>query len=215
MSRADTGFRSVDSITRFIFVEDEPQKSDVIFLPGAIYAGHAERAAELYKAGMAPFILPSGKYGIKAGKTKPVPERDARYRGEYATEWEFMRRVLKDNGVPEEAILREDHATFTWENALLSRKVTDAMGMKIEKALLCCKPFHAARCLVYYQAAFPEAEIRVCPARNVPYTADTWYLSESGRNKVFSEVEKMGSQVRRQLEMLMSGIKTENTGNLK
>ncbi|MBO2516618.1 MAG: hypothetical protein CW338_04960 [Clostridiales bacterium] len=199
----DENRRSIESITRFIFIDDEPCRSDIIFLPGAIFAGHAERAAELYAAGMAPLILPSGRYGIKAGKTKPVPERDARYSGEYRTEWEFMRRVLMDNGVPEAAILREEEATYTWENALLSRKVTDSLGLKIRRAILCCKPYHAARSLVYYQAAFPETEFRVCPARNAPVTKENWYLTVNGRNKVLSEVEKMGGQVRKQLEMLM------------
>ena len=39
------------------------------------------------------------------------------YGGDYETEWEFLKNVLLKNGVPEEAILMENQATFTYENA--------------------------------------------------------------------------------------------------
>ena len=55
----------------------------------------------------------------------------ADYPDEYETEWHFLRAVLRKAGVPEEAILREDRSTFTWENALFSRRVTDAAGIRV------------------------------------------------------------------------------------
>ena len=36
-----------DDLTRQIFVEDRPEKADVIFIPGNGYPQMAERAAEL------------------------------------------------------------------------------------------------------------------------------------------------------------------------
>ena len=32
-----------------------------------------------------------------------------------------------------------NQATFTWENAKFSRKVTDQAGINIRKAIICCK----------------------------------------------------------------------------
>ena len=49
------------------------------------------------------------------------------------TEWEFLKEVLKKNQVSEEHILREDKATYTYENAIYFRKVTDCLGMEIKR----------------------------------------------------------------------------------
>ena len=49
-----------DGITEFIFVENQPQKADVIFLPGGAYPEAALHAAHLYQALYASIVLPSG-----------------------------------------------------------------------------------------------------------------------------------------------------------
>ena len=41
-------------IEDFIFVEDLPEKADIIFVPGNGYPQMAEKAAELYRKGLAP-----------------------------------------------------------------------------------------------------------------------------------------------------------------
>ncbi len=51
-------------ITDFIFVEDEPRRSDIIFVPGGSYPDAAERAAQLYHAGYAPYIMPRVSMGF-------------------------------------------------------------------------------------------------------------------------------------------------------
>ena len=52
----------------FIFVENRPEKADIIFVPGNGYPQMAEKAAELYREGYAPVVLPSGKYSITTGR---------------------------------------------------------------------------------------------------------------------------------------------------
>ena len=196
--------RMLRDITDFIFVEDPPQESDIIFTPGAMTPEHAERAAELYRQHYAPYVLPSGRFSITLGHPAPLSERGrALYPGEYRTEWDFLRTVLILNGVPEQSVLREDQATYTWENARFSRQVTDKMGLNVKKALLCVKPYHARRALAYYQTAFPEAEIRVCPAKNSPITRDNWHRSILGHDKVLGEMRRMGDQTRQQLDLLL------------
>ena len=44
----------------FMFISDQPEKADIIFIPGNGYPHMAEKAADLYKKGFAPYILPSG-----------------------------------------------------------------------------------------------------------------------------------------------------------
>ncbi len=184
----------LNQITEFIFVEDKPEKSDVIFIPGSGFPQLAEEAAKLYHQGMAPYILPSGRYSILNGKFAGVQEKKELYDGEYETEWEFLKEVLKKNHVSEEHILREDKATYTYENAIYSRKVTDCLGMEIKKAILCCKPYHARRSLLYYQLLYPETQFFVRPIQDSDVKRENWYLTEKGIRLVFGEVQKIGEQ---------------------
>ena len=63
------------SSEEFIFAENKPEKSDIIFVPGNGYPQMAEKAAELFKKGMADWILPSGKYSVVNGKFSGVLEK--------------------------------------------------------------------------------------------------------------------------------------------
>ena len=84
----------LEQITDFIFVENEPEKSDIIFIPGSGFPQLAEEAAQLYHAGFAPRILPSGRYSITQGHFGGVQEKTEQYPGTYETEWDFLRKVL-------------------------------------------------------------------------------------------------------------------------
>mgnify|MGYP000489901698 CR=1 FL=1 len=91
--------------TDYIFVKDEPQKADVIFVPGNGYPQMAAHAAELWKEGFAPYVLPSGRYSTVLGHFAGVQDLAEQYGGNYETEWEFLRTVLQKNGVPENSLL--------------------------------------------------------------------------------------------------------------
>lgn len=186
--------RFIEQISEFIFAEDEPEKADIIFIPGNGYSQMAEKAAALYRKKYAPFVLPSGKYSITVGKFGGVLSGQERYNGKYRTEWDFLKDVLIKNHVPDEVILKENQATFTWENARLSRKVTDKTGIEIKKALLCCKNYHARRALMYYQRAYPEVKFRVCPCCVDGVTKENWMNSEEGIQSVLGEVQRIVTQ---------------------
>lgn len=175
----------------FIFAEGKPEKADIIFVPGNGYPEMAERAAQLYLEGYAPYVLPSGKYSVTLGKFAGVQTKQELYKGDYETEWEFLRDVLVKNGVPEDKILREDQATFTYENAIYSRQVTDNHGIQVKKALLCCKTYHARRSLMYYQLLYPEAQITVCPACPDGITRENWKKTEEGVTAVTGEIDRI------------------------
>lgn len=196
--------RFVQAVSDFIFVEDEPQRSDVIFIPGASKPEHALKAAELYHQGMADWVLPSGRFSLTVGHFAGVHERYREaYPDAYETEWHFLKDVLMRQGVPEHAILREDQATYTWENAQHSRRVTDELGLHVRQGILCCRAFHARRALVYYQAAYPETNFLVCPAHTVGLSREDWYLTPKGRERVLGEVRRLGSQINEVFEMMM------------
>ncbi|MCD7818708.1 MAG: YdcF family protein [Lachnospiraceae bacterium] len=172
-----------DAITDFIFTEDFPQKSDIIFIPGSICPELAIHAAVLYHNGYAPYIMPSGKYSITKG---PYTR--------YSTECDYLSAILTAKGVPEKAIIRETEATFTWENAVYSRRRTEEAGLIVRRAILCCKAFHARRSLMYYQQQFPETEFLVCPTVVDEISRENWYLTRKGIDTVLGEVERCGGQ---------------------
>ena len=177
--------RFFDCITDFIFREDKPEKADVIFVPGGNYPEAALRAAQLYGEGYAPFVLPSGRYSILNGKF----ESD-----NFATEWEYLNDILINHGVPQQAVLKEDQATYTYENAIYSRKNLEDERIRVTTAILCCQAFHARRSLMYYQEQFPQVRILVCPVVTRGISRDTWYLTEQGIDTVLGEMERCGGQ---------------------
>ena len=184
----------IRDVTDFIFLEDAPAPADVIFVPGNSHAEPSELAARLYAQGLAPYVLPSGRYAIGRGEFAGQTSGARSYEGRFETEWAFMRHVLVQNGVSDAAILREDRATFTFQNAIYSRRRTDAEQIAVRRALLCCMPQHARRAKMYYETLYPDAQLLVCPVKDAPFTRDSWMLEPEGIDAVLGELERCGAQ---------------------
>lgn len=167
-----------DCITDFIFVESEISHADVILIPGSNHPPLMEEAAILYKNGFAPYILPSGGYKTQLG----------------TTEWEYLTNIGLSKGIPEEVFLKEDHAQHTLENAQFSLDVLKNNGIKFDKVIIVCKAGHSRRALLSYQVTFPIwTEFMVFPVVDrYEITKVNWYLSEVGRKRIMSEVQKIG-----------------------
>ena len=173
-------------------MNDAPQKSEVIFIPGTSQSAITEKAARLYCAGYANYVLPSGMYSGKRGRFAAEKIDDPRYAGDYATDFAYCRHILMVNGVPEAAILREDRSTNTMENAAYSAAVLKELGIKIERAILCCQAFHARRAFMSYARHFPDTEILVVPTDTQGIHREDWFLHEKSYQRVMSEVRKCG-----------------------
>lgn len=199
--------RIINDISNFIFVEDKPQKVDIILIPGGSYPEIAEEAARLWNGGYSKLILPSGKYSVKRGYFPGPLSKVDKYNEKYSTEWEFLKTVLVKSRVDEKAVLREDKAQYTYENAILSKKVTDYYNLEIKKAIICCKSFHDRRCLMYYQIAYPQTEFLVCPSDVKGITKENWFNSDGGIDKVLGEVSRCGSQFK---DILMLPFRNRN-----
>ncbi len=131
--------RIVNDITDFIFLEDRLEKADAIFIPGGSYPELPERAAELWKEGYAPYVVPSGRFSITRGEFAGVKSKAEKYGKKYATECEFYTDVLQIKGVAPDCILQEAEAQFTAENARFTRKLLDAKGLCPGKAIISAK----------------------------------------------------------------------------
>ncbi len=186
--------RIITDISNYIFVYDEPEKADAIFLPGGSNPEQPEYAAELYHRGYTKWLIPSGGISVKSDKWHGVRSKADIYNGDYQSDCEFFTDVLIKNGVPVNAIIGEYKSGHTRDNAFLSRKVVDERGIEISSALIVCKAFHARRCLMLYQMAFPDVSIKVCPVHCYNITKDNWFETEQGINRVLGELARCGNQ---------------------
>ncbi|MBE6552088.1 MAG: YdcF family protein [Ruminococcaceae bacterium] len=203
MIKAVSDFIFMDDIelsdTDALYENNADKVSDIIFVPGDSHPHSSERAAILWKAGLAPKILISGNYGMKNGTFVGIQAKANIYNGDYSSEVELMTDVLLKNGVDESCILTEGEARHTKENALFSRKICDENGVFPRKAIICCKSFHARRCFMSYALAFPDTKLFVSSVNVYDITKDNWYTFEYGIHRVMGEVKRCGEYYEREI----------------
>lgn len=186
----------IKDITEFIFLEERPETADVILVPGNTWPQPAERAAALYRDGLAPLVIVSGKYSKGSGAFPgPSCEKD-RYNDDYRTEAEFLSDVLQKNGVPASAIRCDQEAEFTLENAVNIRRILETDGRPFQRAVICCQAFHARRCRMYFEYVFWDTDMKffVCPANTRNITKENWMQTNRGRATVLGELKRCGEQ---------------------
>lgn len=198
---------NIEDITKFIFIKDEPEKADIIFIPGSSNWVLAETAAKLYKEGVAGKIMPSGMYFYQFGRFMNERVTDERYKGVYRTEAEFLASVLIKNGVPEENVIKEERATNTYENAIFSKELIKEMGIEVKTAILCPQAFHARRAFMTYSHLFPDTEFYVVPTDTQGITAGNWHKTERGIQVVLGELKKCGEYFE---EYFLDGIRKQD-----
>ena len=134
-------------------------------------------AAELYRAGRVPYIIPSG--GVKWDID-----------GEMISESHFMKRILMENGVPEEAIILENQATTTVENMIFGT-LQIYRKLKFKNAphvIIVTSEAHMKRSMALANAIMPRAlTFSAYPAfHNAP--TDEWFESEANLKALDTEV---------------------------
>lgn len=183
-------------ITEFIFLEDLPEKADLIIVPGNTWPQPARRAAALYHEGMAPYIVVSGRYSKGQQTFAGAACEGDRYKGVYMTEADFLTDVLIREGVPETAVLQERKAEFTLENARYIRRLLEEKKMTVKKALICCQAFHARRCRMYFEYVFQDTDVEflMCPAVTQGISRCSWMESQKGLDTVLGELRRCGER---------------------
>ena len=186
--------RIITDISNYIFIADTPAKVDAIFLPGSSHPAQPEYAAKLYNKKFAKWIIPSGGVSAKTAYWPGVREKADIYTGNYKSDCELFTDVLQKNGVPSSAIIGENRSGHTRDNAFMSRKVVDKQGITVKTAMIICKAFHARRCLMLYQMAFPDVQFIVCPVHCFNITKENWFTTEQGIDRVLGELARCGNQ---------------------
>lgn len=128
---------------RFLVVSIPMQKSDAIIVLGGEPIARPQRAANLFKAGVAPLVFITGVGDAMQNK-----------------------HVLIDAGVPDSAIVVESQATTTYNNALLLKPLLDRAH--IRSALIVTSPFHTRRALTTFCKVIPEVNFGITDA-SIPW----------------------------------------------
>ena len=156
----------------FWVVDETPQVSDVIvILSDDNYdAARATRAAQLFKSGMAPHILASGRL------LRP-----------YAGIAELMEHDLKAQGVPANAIVPLAHrGRNTREEAIADAQEIALHGWT--KVLLVTSNYHTRRADYIFARTLPRGtELRVISAPDSEYDPNNWWENRTGLRRFLYE----------------------------
>ena len=153
-------------------VEDRAERADAILVLGDDnYAGdRAAKAAELFRDGMAPQVVASG-----------------RLLRSYAGIAELVGRDLQTRGVPTAAIVRfPQRADGTREEAQSLRDFVVSRGWR--RVLVVTSNYHTRRARYIFRKVFPpQVAVMMIPARDSDYDPDRWWESRQGRKLFFLE----------------------------
>lgn len=186
----------IDDITRFLYVDRAPVPSDMIFIPGGPWAELPELAAELYLQGFGPKLLCSGLYAFRHDRFTGIFSGGEKYGQDFRSEAHFYQTVLRSYGVPEAAIILEEKARYTRQNAIFSAERCRELGLAPATGIIVCHGFHARRALVFYQRCFPDCAFTIAQAtaEGLGFNRSNWFERPKGIELVLSELQKCGEQ---------------------
>jgi uncharacterized SAM-binding protein YcdF (DUF218 family) len=121
--------------------------------PSRTLEARVRHAARLYREGRVSLLVPTGGLGEH-------PPSEA----------EVMARLLREDGVPESAVLIEDRALNTWDSARLVAGMADKLG--VESVVVVTDPLHCVRTV----AAFRKAGLKAWaePVYSSPMWRGKW-----------------------------------------
>lgn len=126
-----------------------PAPSDCILVLGSLDLRVANRGAELYLEGLAPYVIFSGGLGKVTKALFTESEAD------------LFARIALDMGVPAEAIFIENQSTNTGENIQFTQRLLEDKGLHPQSFLLVQKPYMERRSYATFKKHWPDRELIV------------------------------------------------------
>jgi uncharacterized SAM-binding protein YcdF (DUF218 family) len=130
--------------------------------PSRTLEARTRHAGDMYARGDVDLLIPTG------GEGEHPP-----------SEASVMARILREMGVPDAAILREEEARNTWESALEVAEISRRRG--VGKVLVVSDPLHCVRTV----SAFGRA--RLLPVAEPVYSSPMWRNKWSRRGQFLRE----------------------------
>lgn len=173
-------YDSRTAISTFLFKKCSPEPVDLAFVLCSPTISSIHPAITLYKSGLAPRILISGAGTAVDG----------------SVEWSFYHDHALASGVADSALLLEKAARNTAENAAFGAALIEKeLGWaKVRSLAVCSKPFHMRRAIMTLRRHVP-ADVRLIaqpPEDPGDLSAETWWQTAQGRQRIFAELGKIG-----------------------
>lgn len=169
-----------------LIVESGLERADAILVLGgsSVYVERAQKAAGLYKKGVAPKILLTDDGG-RGGWSQPE-QKNPKF-------VELARKILVEQGVPSENIeILEPEVAGTIDEALILRKTWEKQ--KFESVALVTSAYHTRRALRTFEKVFAETGVKIGVEAPPPGVQTPppfyWWLSLSGWQMVAGEYVK-------------------------
>jgi len=152
------------------------QTSDaIVVISGDEALARFRDGVRLYRAGWAPKLVFSG----------------AAWDGTHSNA-EVMRGLAVADGIPESAILVDTSGDDTYGNAVHTRDLLVAHGLK--SAILVTSPYHLQRAVLTFRGVYDGTGIRVV-GRSAPdgeWRKTSWWMKQDTRALTVRELEKLG-----------------------
>jgi uncharacterized SAM-binding protein YcdF (DUF218 family) len=162
------------------FLLDTPQPAPtrgdaIVVISGDEQLARFQEGVSLYEQGL-------GKYLVFSGAARDNGTSNA----------DVMRDLAVRHGIPNAAILDEPQAEDTWGNAVFTRQVLEAHGLR--SAILVTSPYHARRAKMTFDAAYAGSGIRlvVHSAPDSQWRKLSWWQQPETRRLTISELQKLG-----------------------
>jgi len=142
-------YDALGTVWEYLRLGREPKKADCIIGFGNYNMDIPARAAELYHAGFAPYVLFTGGLGRN---TLGMLSR---------SEAECFAETAIRCGVPENRILLDTKSRNTADNLNFSRALLERSGIRVSTALGVHQPFMERRIWAAAKVVWPELELNV------------------------------------------------------
>ena len=154
-----------------------PVKADLLVTLGGDNGARADRVLALYREGFAPRVLLTGPEGGHS-KTR-------------AAHLNWRARYLIDEGVPETVLLFDRRSKSSWEEAVNTLKLMQAMGM--DRVLVVSDPPHMRRLSWVWGRVFAESgrHYTLVASDMEDWDAQRWWRISSNAQFVFAEYIKL------------------------
>lgn len=165
----------VDKLAKIIWdyhhVGHQLRKADCIFVLGSHDTRVAEYAADLFKRGLASYLIFSGGFGAREGGTFTKPEA------------EVFADIALARGVPPDNILIENRSTNTGENVQFTRELLQQRKLDPTSFILVQKPYMERRTYATFKKIWPEKEFIVT---SPPISYEEYPTAEILRERIIS-----------------------------
>jgi len=163
----------VSVISDFLSDSQPMQKADAILVFGHYLPEVAMQAAQIFQRRIAPIILISGYYHDK------VPAG-------FRSEAHHYAELMKQQGVPERAIILEEEASNTLENVTLGIGKLQAAGHRTDALMLVGVPWLMRRARATVAKQFPTIKIGT-----ESFIPPEGMLDETRVNRLVGEVDRL------------------------